>query len=760
MLYEELKNLTDVEIAQANVRLQEEANNFDRQKNMYIADISERFYEDEQLTQKEIDDLDEAGMPTFTINRMTAIINMLLYFTTSNPPRWKAVGRGRNADDVDMAEIHDKVASYCFDLSKGKALHGLTTENALVRGLGYWNIFVDTDADMGNGEALFGSPDPRFVFVDPSSRDLLFLDAEFIQIAKNVKRSYLKAMFPNKAKLIDEAAGNPIIQYYLDDGGYLAKRGDSDEYVRNAISPIDGQAEDVLPYYETHRLVKVKMAYVVQRVPIDEKKIQQIQAIVQQKVEEMQKEFAVVYNEQAKAMGDAVESGQMIPARREYELEKLEKQNAKNLEDMSSQMFSALQTEKTKVSKYQITAEEFDKLYENQAIKESIVNFHYFYQNQEHICMSCGGETFLESKLYDWNYYTIIPLPYFYRGNPYPIGIAKFMVGKQQEINKAHQIVIHHANLSSNPQTYVQNGAVTDPTEWDSNSTLPGGRLVYNIGYEKPVDKLPQPLNNAFFTLVQEAKSDLPFIAGVNEGAVAGSTERNDEPFRTTAIRDEQSTRGLKKWTNNILEPVLEHVGLVFTQVSQRIYDTHKVIRITNEQDSEEVEINTPKFDYKTGRMIGKFNDYQAAKFDVKIVSGSTFPTNKEMEEAKLVSYKREGILTPGDVLERLEISGRAELMKRHDELQQLNGQMQQMEDEIKKLKGDNDTLERQVVQSRINLKTMVGDFEKKKDVLETEAQQKLLGKQMDLVLKEFKLELGNLLKSIKIENSKKTEKK
>jgi len=48
----------------------------------------------------------------------------------------------------------------------------------------------------------------------------------------------------------------------------------------------------------------------------------------------------------------------------------------------------------------------------------------------------------------------------------------------------------------------------------------------------------------------------------------------------------------------------------------------------------------------------------------------------------------------------------------------------------------------------------------KKKDVLETEAQQKLLGKQMDLVLKEFKLELGNLLKSIKIENSKKTEKK
>ena len=752
MLYDELKNLSEKEMAESNVMLQERSNNYDRQKNMYLADMSERFYEDEQLTEEEIKTLDDAGMPTFTINRMTAIINMLLYFTTSNPPRWKAIGRGRNSDDNDMASIHDKIASYCFDLSSGKSLHGLTTENSLVRGLGYWNIYVDTDADMGNGEVLFGSPDPRFVFVDPSSRDFLFREAEFVQIAKNITKSQLKSMFPDKAKAIDASVGNPVVQYYLDDAGFLSKRGDSENFIANAISPIDGQLADVIPYFETHRLVRVKMASVVQKVPVDDEKIKQIQAIVEDQVKNAEHEFSVLYEEAEKELGAKVESGEIIEARKEYELEKMQKQHKQSLEDMGSQMFNALQSEKTKVQKYKITAEELDKLLENEAIRNTIVSYNYFYQNQEHICWSCGADTFLDSKLYDWNHYTIIPLPYFYRGDPYPIGIAKFMVGKQMEINKGHQIVIHHANLSSNPQTYVQNGAITDPIEWDSNSTIPGGRLEYNVGFDKPIDKSPLPLNNAFFTLVQEGKSDLPFIAGVNEAAVAGISDRNDEPFRTTAIRDEQSTRGLKKWTNNIMEPVLEHLGKVFLQVSQRVYDINKVFRIVRENNEEEVEINIPKFDFKTGKIIGKFKDYQSARFDVKIVAGSTFPTNKELEEAKLISYKREGILQPSDVLERIEMDNKDRILAKVDEITQLNSTMSQMEEEIKKIKGENETLERQVVQARIKMESMVNSMESKKDVLATEAQQKLLGQQMNLALKEFKNELSTILKSIEKE--------
>ena len=41
---------------------------------------------------EEKDALEESGMPTFTINRITPVIEMMKYFVTANNPRWQAVG--------------------------------------------------------------------------------------------------------------------------------------------------------------------------------------------------------------------------------------------------------------------------------------------------------------------------------------------------------------------------------------------------------------------------------------------------------------------------------------------------------------------------------------------------------------------------------------------------------------------------------------------------------------------------------------------
>ena len=49
------------------------------------------FYLNDQLTEDEKDSLEEAGMPTFQINRITPIIETMKYFVTANNPRWKAV---------------------------------------------------------------------------------------------------------------------------------------------------------------------------------------------------------------------------------------------------------------------------------------------------------------------------------------------------------------------------------------------------------------------------------------------------------------------------------------------------------------------------------------------------------------------------------------------------------------------------------------------------------------------------------------------
>ena len=55
----------------------------------------------------------------------------------------------------------------------------------MTKGIGYFFVDVDKDADRGKGEVLFKRIDPYDVFVDPMSRDLLFRDANFIMVRKN-----------------------------------------------------------------------------------------------------------------------------------------------------------------------------------------------------------------------------------------------------------------------------------------------------------------------------------------------------------------------------------------------------------------------------------------------------------------------------------------------------------------------------------------------------------------------------------------------
>ena len=151
------------------------------------------FYLDEQLTEIEQDALEESGMPTFTINRILPIIEIMKYFVTANNPRWKAVGV--TGDDTDIAQVHSEIADYCWNLSNGNSVYGQVILDSLVKGVGYFLIDVDQNKDNGKGEVTYSRIDPYDVFVDPASRDFLFRDAGFIIVKKNMSKSQLKNLF-------------------------------------------------------------------------------------------------------------------------------------------------------------------------------------------------------------------------------------------------------------------------------------------------------------------------------------------------------------------------------------------------------------------------------------------------------------------------------------------------------------------------------------------------------------------------------------
>ena len=68
------------------------SNNWTRQQWQYVNQKGYEFAHDEQLSSEEKRSLEEQGMPTFTINRILPVAEMLNFYATANNPRWQAIG--------------------------------------------------------------------------------------------------------------------------------------------------------------------------------------------------------------------------------------------------------------------------------------------------------------------------------------------------------------------------------------------------------------------------------------------------------------------------------------------------------------------------------------------------------------------------------------------------------------------------------------------------------------------------------------------
>ena len=127
------------------------------------------FYLDNQLSAKEKEALEETGMPTFTINRVIPVVEMLNYYATASSPRWQAVGA--EGSDSGIAAVFSDIADYIWNKSNGQALYSNVINDAITKSVGYLLVTVDPNADQGMGEVVIQQPEPFDIYVDPKSRD-------------------------------------------------------------------------------------------------------------------------------------------------------------------------------------------------------------------------------------------------------------------------------------------------------------------------------------------------------------------------------------------------------------------------------------------------------------------------------------------------------------------------------------------------------------------------------------------------------------
>ena len=692
-------------------------------------------------------------MPTFTINRVTPIIEIMKYFVTANNPRWKAVGA--TGDDVDAAQVHSDIAEYCWYLSNGKSLYSQVVLDSLTKGIGYFLVDVDRDDDRGLGEVKFKRIDPYDVYVDPASRDFLFRDATFITIRKNISRSSLINMLPDhEMKIKKVSRSNEVISY---------SQRDMDESF--TIQPeditmgvnLEAEDDDIIAYYETYSKKKFAYRNVYIRVKPSPAELDLIKRQVEEKIEEFQKEVEVGIIEKELQLNQAVESGEMIPERAKLELEKAQKMAVQAIEEQRMQLTAEAQDAASTITQ-QVMSESDYKILEDSDARKNIVDAIKFHENRIILTCTVGDEVFLYEYTLPVTEYPIIPIPYMYSGTPFPMSAVVPLIGKQQEINKSHQIMLHNANLASNLRWMYEEGSVPEE-EWEQYSSSPGALLKYRQGFTPPTPVLPAPINNAFYTVVQEGKADAEYISGV-PSAMMGFTQEQPETYRGLLANDEFGTRRLKAWMGSIVEPALEHLGRIFQQMAQKHYTIEKVFRIVQPEagqipdEEKEVSINIPVYnDY--GEAIGRYKDYATARFDIRVVAGATMPVNRWALLEEYFRWFQAGLIDDIAMIGETDIRNKERIVERKSVYAQLQSQLSSMEESMKDKDGTIETLERQLVQAGIKMKVGQASNEIRKDVIDTQAQQKLLKGMLKVEFERLRDEMRNDLKQDKEQSEK-----
>tara|TARA_R110000824_G_scaffold257964_3_gene446932 strand:+ start:25068 stop:27371 length:2304 start_codon:yes stop_codon:yes gene_type:complete len=725
----------------------------------YINQKGFDFSNDNQLSEAERIALEEQGMPTFTINRIMPVVEMLNFYATAKDPRWQAVGT--EGSDSDVAAVFADIADYIWYNSDGGTLYANAINDAVTKSIGYLMVTVDPDMDNGMGDVVIKQPEPFDVYVDPKSRDMLFRDASFVLIRKVLPEGHLHTLYPEYRNKIKKAASSENIDYVYTEkskDGYQKDFDYKDIDSTEAIDPETGEQGKLLEYFEMYEKVKVAYINVFYKVPPNKQALDLMKKQVDVQLKELAQELSVKLKEQQMALQQQLDQGAIIQERFELESQKLTEQVAQQIDAAKQQFLDQMQSEATKIENKIITEKEYNILIKDKLFLSLVVDKIKFYGTKIKQSTVLGDVTlftkFLPEKITE---YPIIPLHFKWTGTPFPISAVSPLIGKQREMNKAHQLMIHNASLGSSLRWMHEEGSV-DTDYWEQYASSPGALLPVRPGATPPTPVQPAPLSNAFFGIVNEGKQDMEYLAGIF-GAMQGDTSTQHDTYRGMLAMDEYGTRRVKRWLKNSIEPSLKQLGILVSQYSRTVYSAHKVFRVVQPnaiQGEKQVEINVPMYN-DMGEAIGKWNDYTSAKFDVRIIAGSTLPLNRWAYLDELKQLMQMGVVDDIAVLSETDIKNKEQIVKRKSMYAQLQGQVGSMEEQLKDQSGTIETLQRQLVQAGIQRKVDAASIEVNKnkeaaktqtakEILMTQAQQKLLRDSRNLNSKAKNKELNDVI--------------
>ena len=264
-----------------------------------------------------------------------------------------------------------------------------------------------------------------------------------------------------------------------------------------------------------------------------------------------------------------------------------------------------------------------------------------------------AGEILLYETILNTDIYPIVPVPNIWTGTPYPKSDISKIKDSQRLLNKLFSLTLSHAQASAGLKLLVPEGSVDDLGQLEQDWANPNAVIAYNPEFGAPHFPAPQSLSNEFYNLISRIEHYIDLSLGIPE-LMQGFKDSAPETVRGTAMLAEMGeTRGKSKLRD--IEGSLNRLGKSIYNLSKNHYTYQKTFRII-QPNNDITEFTVNMYDNKQQEINAILNDITIGHYDVRIISGSTLPSNRIAEYNMYLEAFKMNLVDDVEVLKKSEI--------------------------------------------------------------------------------------------------------
>ena len=301
--------------------------------------------------------------------------------------------------------------------------------------------------------------------------------------------------------------------------------------------------------------------------------------------------------------------------------------------------------------------------------------------------VSLGGWRVLDERIMPITNIPAVPFVRIGTGSSLPQGIGSRILDLNVDFNRRRMAIIENAMSSSTGRILTPRGIIDDD-EWDAKSRLPGAKIGYKQSAETKdagiIQLQSQQLPNQFYLLENTQVELLEYVSGV-DALFLGSGRQVADTYRQSLMIEDYGKRRIKAIDMSSIDAGLNKLGQTVLELCQWWYDFDKTLAVMDDDGRmREFALTRSEVNPETGEPRANLDDFRNIKFNVRVITGSTMPTNKYAMLEMYMELLDRGFPVERQVIECTDIAEVDETIMRMDQIEQAKGMIQELQDAVK----------------------------------------------------------------------------